>query len=987
MKLVDKQNIFNSGILSSKLYSRDDLKQYNNGIADALNFICSRYGPMEKRTGTEHIYNLNNPGEKVFLMPFIFSIHQTLILEFIEGYIRFYTYGTDENGIFRFNAVSDDQGNHYIIETPFTENQIEHLSYVQSLDVIYLAFADGKTPPYTLTRKDKLDWRLEVFETDDGPYLDQNYRVDRTMRILDTSTEYSIIALENFSLGSEDIGRWIRICTPRYNENTYAYEDKWSYGKIVNVGIEGAWENIDNNAYTKVKYEDIVTGTSGSTVSRLYKDDQTKTAYHVIPSVPTNISYGYISFKEEIPRTDKNGKPVLDSNENPIIDKYITVDGVTNSISGETENGKRFKYKKQINEQVWAWIQDESIFSDVYTQLEYNNIVINTSLLYTDKETTNPYLDSTKGLIKEKQTIDTEKYIRVENQWFKYKETITENNTTYVVWTREKVYIERIFLLDNYNTSTNKNVYSDPEHTNKIGEIVAVNDKGASVTVWITAYGTGATNTILRRLEYRNTSNSISVDWKYRNFVNDQNKSWMTTATTEWRLGAWHSGYSNEDYPATYPTKVAIHQQRLVWAGMTDRPWIWTSNSFAYKNYAYSDYEGEITDTNSIYYDISSDKISEIFWLKSVKSLLVGTEMGEIRLYSAGTAITPSDVVSVMESSYGSHNSEPVVNDDNIVFIQRLQRTIRSLSYDYNQDAFVGPELTILAEGLTVGGIKKIVFQKEPNNTYWCLKEDGTLLSLTYDKAQDVIGWSRSELAGTDVKVIDMAVIPSDVYLQDVLILVTERKVNNQVCRYLELLSRNFNKDVAQKDALFLDDAIRLEDALRRHDDTIVIEDDDTFTEVQGLDFLEGETVRVIDRGSLEGDFVVTNGMITLNSPCHKDAWIGLPYDSFFETLERDYQDKQLSTKMSKLRVYKLRMYIERTLGLQLKRLDRGSESKLITFDPTSLMDVAPKLLTGKVDVAIGSAWDCDYRLRIDSEPGFPCTVAGLIMGLEINEL
>ena len=58
VKLVDKQNIFNHGILSSKLYSRDDLKQYNGGIADALNFICSRYGPLEKRVGTEFVWEL-----------------------------------------------------------------------------------------------------------------------------------------------------------------------------------------------------------------------------------------------------------------------------------------------------------------------------------------------------------------------------------------------------------------------------------------------------------------------------------------------------------------------------------------------------------------------------------------------------------------------------------------------------------------------------------------------------------------------------------------------------------------------------------------------------------------------------------------------------------------------------------------------------------------------------------------------------------------
>lgn len=705
VKIVDKQNIFNSGILSSKLYSRDDLKQYNNGVSDAMNFICSRYGPMEKRTGTQFVWDLENPNEKVFFLPFIFSIKQTVLLEFLDHKIRFYTFDGQN-----FGPIADpnNPGQQYEISTPFSGDQLDDISYVQSLDVIYLAFADRVTPPYTLSRYANNDWRLALFETEDGPYLDQNYSVNKKMKIDDTNTNVSTVTLTNFTLGQADVGRWIRICTPRYNENTYAYEDKWSYGKISSVAQGGG---------------------------------------------------------------------------------------------------------------------------------------------------------------------------------------------------------------------------------------------------------------------------SITVRWTYRNSVNETDKSWMTTATSEWRLGVWHSGTGNNDYPVTYPTKVTIHQQRLVWAGMTNKPWIWTSNSFAYKNYAPSDYEGEISDTNSINYDISTDKVSDIFWLKSLKSLLIGTELGEIRMFSSGTAITPADVVSNRESSYGSFNAEPVVNDDNIVFIQRLQRTIRSLSYDYNQDAFVGPELTILAEGLTQGGIKKIVFQKEPNNTYWCLKEDNTLLTLTYDKSQDVVGWSQSKLAGEDVQVIDIAILPSNTYQQDMLLLAVERTINGETKRYLEILSRNFINEVQHKDAMFLDCALRLK-----------LEEGEYFDSVEGLDHLEGQTVRVMDEGAVEGDYVVENGRIVLDSLVN-DILIGLPYDSYIETLERDFQDKQLSTKMSKLRVYKLRLYIERTLGMQVKRLDIGSTTTLITFDPSKKTDETPALLTGRFDIEVPTAWDCNYRLRITSEPGLPCILSGIIIGVEINEI
>jgi hypothetical protein len=141
-----------------------------------------------------------------------------------------------------------------------------------------------------------------------------------------------------------------------------------------------------------------------------------------------------------------------------------------------------------------------------------------------------------------------------------------------------------------------------------------------------------------------------------------------------------------------------------------------------------------------------------------------------------------------------------------------------------------------------------------------------------------------------------------------------------------------------------------------------------------------------MDEGAYVGDYVVTDGQITLDAEC-TNVMIGLPYDAFFETLERDYQDKQLSTKMSKLRVYKLRLYVDRTLGLTLHRLEKGSATKLVTFNPANNMDAAPEPITGKVTVEVPSAWDCDYRLRIDSEPGFPCTVSGILLGVEINAI
>lgn len=930
VKLVDKQNIFNHGILSSKLYSRDDLKQYMGGVADALNFVCSRYGPLEKRVGTTFIWELDRESEEVeedvYFLPFVFSVEQSVLLEFRPYKIRFYAfdnvYGKDFGAIRDPVPVGydDETGEpiwgQYEIATPFTASQIKGISYVQSLDVLYLAFSDGATPPYTLSRLAFDEWRLAKFETEDGPYLDQNFSTTKKVQIMDKNTTTSTVALQGFTLGASDIGRWIRICTPRYNENTYVYEDKWSYGTISALG-NNIWSIVRRTVYTAV----------------------------MEPAVNAVV---YTSTA----KTSQFGK--------------VTARGASGETPTLTVNGRVFLYQGQVSTDVYSW-QENPVNayvneSQVQSTYIYTTVAAPTThAVYSSQSTSSRYQingtnqsvvsDTYKEL---KSSTPASRVIRITaGVWFRYVSSAKVGNTTWYKWVRCDYF------------------YSNASFTTSIGQILYKSTADSYIVQLNSNYYTPGTASLNTRSTLKRTGDTITVRWKYRNIVDESDQDWMIAATSEWRLGVWHNATGNADYPVTYPTKVAIHQQRLVWAGMTDRPWVWMSNSYAYKNYAPSDFEGTISDTNSIYLDISTDKVSEIFWMKSMKHLLLGTELGELRIYSSGTALSPADAVSNRESSYGSFNAEPVVNDDNIVFIQRLQRTVRALSYDDNKLAYVGPELSILAENLTAGGIKKIVFQKEPNNTYWCLKEDGTLLTLTYDASQDVTGWSRCQLAG-DARVIDITALPSNTYQQDMVLLAVERNIDGQKVRYLELLSKNFVPGMPHKDALFLDCAMRFPELNQDY--------------IDGLDYLEGESVVVTEKGAYVGTFTVDDGRIDLPYEC-EDVWVGLPYNAYFETLERDYQDKQLSTKMSKLRVYKLRMYLDRTMGLSLYRLDRGSTTRLVTFNPSNNMDSVSELITGKVTIEVPSAWDCDYRLKVMSDVGMPCTVSGITIGLELNEI
>lgn len=728
MKLVDKQNKFNSGVISTKLASRDDLDQYQNGVAAAVNFVCSKYGPIEKRVGTQFIEYLQmGEPDIVRLIPFILSVEESILLEFRGGLLNFYRFQGGQLGRIRKDNVP------YNIETSISEEDIEKMSYTQSLDTMYLAFPSGLKKPMKLVRRADNDWSLTDYETTEGPFLDINYDSDITATIGDAtnlsgaSSTVTISSNNVLSGGARDRGRWIRINTPHYNDVTGAYEDRWSVGKITSV-------------------------TKGS-----------------------------------------NGAP----------DKCTVK---------------------------WSYRVTQFVVPEGSTQKDYSE---------------------------------------------------------------------------------------------------------------------------------------------------------MTTATTQWRLGAWGTDDKQfGDYQVTYPTKVTIHQQRLVWSGMTDRPWVWMSCPQSYTNFAPSDYIGTVTDSNAISVDISTEQLTDVKWMRSAQALLVGTELNELRAKSAGIALTPSDCAFERDSSYGSYECDPVIVDDTFIFIQRLQRVLRGLTYDDNAAAYRGPELTVLADNLTIGGIKKIAFQKQSASILWALREDGHLLAMTYDKDQQVTGWTECILGGEDVEVLDICVLPCAEYQQDMLIIDTKRKMNGHYARYREMLSRDFLDGLDRKEIPFLDCAIR-------H----TSEEGFDMVYAPWLQFFLGEKLRVFDKGAYVGDYHVetvttpegtSSYGLNLAQTC-TDVWIGIPYDAYFETLERDFQDKQLSTSMAKVRIYNLKAYLYRTLGLTVQKLIKGSKTVLATFSPLSRLDTVPEEITERVNIPIVSNWEPEYRLRFESEPGLPCTVTGIITGVEIN--
>jgi hypothetical protein len=77
---------------------------------------------------------------------------------------------------------------------------------------------------------------------------------------------------------------------------------------------------------------------------------------------------------------------------------------------------------------------------------------------------------------------------------------------------------------------------------------------------------------------------------------------------------------------------------------------------------------------------------------------------------------------------------------------------VRELVYELNKDGWVAPDLTLLAEHITSGEIVDIAYQQQPDAVLWCVRGDGTLIAMTYERDQKVVGWHRHTLGDADVE-------------------------------------------------------------------------------------------------------------------------------------------------------------------------------------------------------------------------------------------
>ena len=206
-----------------------------------------------------------------------------------------------------------------------------------------------------------------------------------------------------------------------------------------------------------------------------------------------------------------------------------------------------------------------------------------------------------------------------------------------------------------------------------------------------------------------------------------------------------------------YPKCCTYFKQRLILANTRKFPnKIWFSRIGNETNYL------ETTDDADAFSVVSSsDQSDSITFLVPQKGLIALTSGAEFLIGSEGV-LSPTTVQIDEHTAYGAYPpARPCRVGNELLFVQRGGERLRALSYRYEVDGLISPEISAASGhiGETHLGIKEVTYQQEPESLVWLVLNDGKAASITFNREQEVIAWAQHDFGGT---VMSMCSVPSE---------------------------------------------------------------------------------------------------------------------------------------------------------------------------------------------------------------------------------
>ena len=506
---------------------------------------------------------------------------------------------------------------------------------------------------------------------------------------------------------------------------------------------------------------------------------------------------------------------------------------------------------------------------------------------------------------------------------------------------------------------------------------------------------------------------------------------------TNWYLGAFSD-------TTGHASCVSFFEQRLVFAATTNNPQtVYFSKSGDYENMD-ANIGGTVADDDAIIYTIASNQVNAIRFMATSRTLIIGTAGGEFTVSGGGdnNAVTPTNILIKKQSNHGAANVNAISVANATLFLQRAKRKIRELAYNFDVDGYTAPDLTILAEHISEGGIVEMAYQEEPLAIIWCVRNDGELVALTYQREQEVVARHRQVFGGafgTGKAVCEsVAVIPTEDSEYE-LYMIIKRTINGATKRYVEYLN-TFDFDQTDNTSFnFLDSQLNYSGAtstlngdISNSATTVTVASGTDFTSsgkikidgeiitytgkstndltgctrgtesttaaahtsgatvkqvvnsLSGLNHLEGQEINILADGSTHPNKTVASNAVTLDRFANS-VKIGLGYTSLLKTMRIDAGSQNGTSQAKTKRIYEVTARLYESVGVEIGP-DLNNMERVPFRTSADPMDQGIPPFTGDKEVEFRGDYDTDGFMIVRQTQPLPLTVLSLYPRLVTND-
>jgi len=347
-------------------------------------------------------------------------------------------------------------------------------------------------------------------------------------------------------------------------------------------------------------------------------------------------------------------------------------------------------------------------------------------------------------------------------------------------------------------------------------------------------------------------------------FYQDGDKMYISVSGVKTRILTYTSGpsFAITDWTPTYNTPDTVwdnedlsgasdvkncastitgYEGRLVAAASeNNKNYIWATN--VKKSDLFEESTPDIISSDALEINLRNIYGPKVKWMVGSRGLFIGTDHGIFSISNKDTPLSPLSTA-MQNTSYPVSDIPGFLLGGELFFVQAGKRKIRLAVYDTNSDQYLTPEITIMAEHITYGGIKQIAVQYIPDTIIWVVKDNGELITFSYSQENKVAAWSSHTTEGNYKSI---AVIREG--SKDVVYTIVERDDNE----YLEVFN---DIEFDSKEYMFLDCAVTKVFGDVETIESITWTISEIIIDMTGHPYSDGEYIQIMDTGISDLDY------------------------------------------------------------------------------------------------------------------------------------